>query len=85
MFRKLNSKIFNSLIMVLMNTRIHDSDCNFRAMRKEVAKSLNLYSGLYRYIPQIAKNKGFRVSEVPVSHRQRIYGKSKYGISRLYS
>ena len=83
--RRINSKIFNFLIRRTMNINIHDSDCNFRAMKNEVAKKIHIYGGLYRYIPAIAKNMGYKIGEAVVSHRKRKFGKSKYGITRLYT
>ncbi len=83
--RKINSKIFNILVRILTKIEIHDSDCNLRAMRKEVAKNLNLYGGLYRYIPSIVSYQGYKIGEVEVTHRPRRFGKSKYGITRLFT
>ena len=83
--RKFNSGVFNGLVRALTGVDVHDSDCNFRAMKSQVAQSLNLYAGMYRYIPSLAQSKGFRVGEVPVNHRKRRFGKSKYGASRLFN
>ena len=85
LLRKINSRIFNIIVMILTKIKIHDSDCNFRAMKKQVAKNLNIYGGLYRYIPSIAYHKGFKVGEVKIAHRSRKFGKSKYGIARLFT
>jgi|TARA_Y100000310_G_C20701447_1_gene830351 glycosyltransferase involved in cell wall biosynthesis len=79
----LASKIFNFLVRTITRLKIHDCDCNFRAMRKEVVPHLELYSGLYRYIPVITFKKGFKVGEVKIKHSPRFSGKSKYGIARL--
>lgn len=81
--KKIASKIFNFLVRKFTGVKIHDSDCNFRVMKKEVAKSLEIYEGLYRYIPSLAKNNGFKVDEVKVVHHKRLHGKSKYGAGRL--
>ena len=78
------SKIFNSLVRLLTKIKLHDSDCNFRAMKKEVLDDLHLYGGLYRYIPSIAFWKGYKICEIKVQHRKRKFGKSKYGISRVF-
>ncbi len=83
--RGISSKIFNSLIRRLIGIRIHDSDCNYKAIRKHVLTNITLYSGLYRYIPVLAANKGYRIDEIKVNHRQRYKGKSKYGVRRLFS
>ena len=81
----LASRIFNLLVRIVTGLKIHDCDSNFRAMKKEVIPHLELYSGLYRYIPVIAHQKGFKLSEVKVKHQSRMHGKSKYSITRLYT
>jgi len=81
--KKIPSRIFNSLVRKLTGIRIHDSDCNFRLMRREVIESIDLYGGLYRYIPSLAHSKGFRVGEIKVTHNPRKFGKSKFGAGRL--
>jgi len=82
--KKIASSIFNRLVKFTTGIKIHDSDCNLRAIKDYVAKDLNIYGGLYRYIPIIAHNKGYVVKEVKVNHRKRLYGKSKYGAKRLF-
>jgi hypothetical protein len=62
---------------------VHDMNCGFKAMRKEVAKELNLYGDMHRYIPVMVSWRGFRTTEVKVKHHPRKYGKSKYGAGRL--
>jgi glycosyltransferase involved in cell wall biosynthesis len=79
------SKIFNLFVRILTRLKIHDCDCNFRAMKKEVVPHLEIYSGLYRYIPVIAHQKGFKIGEAKVKHQKRIHGKSKYSATRLYT
>ena len=54
-------------------------------MRSSVAQSLDLYGDMYRFIPQLAFVKGFRVAEVGVAHRKRKYGESKYGPKRFWT
>ena len=81
--KKAASKIFNFLVRAMTGVKIHDSDCNFRAIRKSVVENIRLYGGLYRYIPSIASNKGFRLGEIKVRHNRRKHGKSKYGAGRL--
>lgn len=81
----ISSKIFNILVRMLVKLKIHDCDSNFRIMKREVIPYLELYSGLYRYIPIIAHRRGFNVSELKVRHRPRLHGKSKYGLTRLYT
>jgi glycosyltransferase involved in cell wall biosynthesis len=78
------SKIFNILVRSLTGIKIHDSDCNFRAMKADVIKDMNIYSGLYRYIPSIASSHGAKIDEIKVVHHSRKFGKSKYGFGRLF-
>ena len=61
---------------------LHDLNCGFKAYRAEVVESLALTGDQYRYIPVLAAAEGFRVSELPVNHRPRRYGRSKYGLER---
>ncbi len=85
LLRKINSKIFNTLVRILTKVKVHDSDCNFRAIKKDVIKHLPLYGGLYRHIPSIAYHQGYKVGEVNVIHRARKFGKSRYGVTRLFT
>ena len=82
--KKLASKLFNLILRRSTKLKLHDSDNGYRCMKKEVLPHLNLYGGLYRYIPVFASSKGFKVDEVKVNHRKRTSGKSKYGVSRLF-
>lgn len=82
--KKILSKIFNILTRYSTGLKIHDFNCGFKAFRREVVHNLQLYGELYRYIPAIVYSKGFRVGEIKIKHRPRIYGKYKYGASRLF-
>lgn len=77
------SKIFNAVTNLISRVKLHDFNCGFKAYKAEVAKNLSLYGELHRYIPVIVASRGYRVTEIPVNHRQRLSGKSKYGISRF--
>jgi len=83
--KALPSKVFNGLIAFLFGLRLHDSNCGFRVMRSEVARSLDLYGDQYRFIPEFAHVKGFRVTEEGVNHRKRKFGRSKYGPKRFWT
>jgi glycosyltransferase involved in cell wall biosynthesis len=83
--KALPSKVFNGLIALLFGLRLHDSNCGFRIMRQEVARSLDLYGDQYRFIPELAHVKGFRVTEQGVHHRKRRFGRSKYGPKRFWT
>jgi hypothetical protein len=77
------SKFFNWLTKVTTGVNIHDSNCGFKAYRKDVVKNVNVYGELHRYIPALAHWKGFSVGEIKVQHHARKFGKSKYGTKRL--
>lgn len=82
--KRIPSKVFNKVTSLMTGVRIHDFNCGLKVYRNEVAKSLNIYGGLYRYIPALASLAGYKVGEKKVLHRPREYGVSKYGRSRLY-
>jgi glycosyltransferase involved in cell wall biosynthesis len=79
------SWLFNTLKHMLFGLRLHDSNSGFRAMRRAVAASLEVYGDLYRFIPELAYMHGFKVVEVGVAHRRRKYGRSKYGPVRFWT
>jgi len=80
--RQLPSIIANAIIAATTHVRIHDHGCGLKAFRAEVAKSLKLYGEMHRFITAIAGDVGANVVEIPVHHRPRTRGTSKYGISR---
>jgi glycosyltransferase involved in cell wall biosynthesis len=79
--RRLSSRIANRVRNALSEETIQDSGCTFRAFRREALRDLVLYRGFHRFIPTLLKMRGFRVLEVPVNHRPRRFGESKYGIA----
>ena len=81
--RKISSFFYNRLKHKLFGVNLHDSNSGFRCMRRDVAKSLHLSGDQYRFIPEFAHMRGFKVTEVPIKHRARLYGKSKYGWPRF--
>ena len=81
--KKIASRIANSVTRMLTGVKIHDMNCGFKIFKSEVAKELILYGNLHRFIPAIAASLGYRVDEMPVNHRQRQFGRSKYGAWRL--
>lgn len=81
--KKIPSYFYNKIKHKLFGLRLHDSNSGFRCMRKEVAKSLSLFGDQYRFIPEYAHLRGFKVTEVATLHRARKYGKSKYGWTRF--
>jgi glycosyltransferase involved in cell wall biosynthesis len=80
--RKLPSMMANRLISNVTDVQLHDYGCSLKAYRRDVLKHVHLYGELHRFIPALASQVGGTVTEVPVNHRSRQFGKSKYGISR---
>ena len=79
------SKLFNLTVSMVCGKRLHDFNCGIKAYRRSVVRYIELYGDYHRFIPVMAKWQGFRITEMPVAHRARIHGVSKYGISRLVS
>jgi len=77
------SKIANTTVSTLTGLQLHDINCGFKVYRREVVQDLKLYGELHRYIPVLAHWKGYRVTEVQVTHHPRRFGASKYGARRL--
>lgn len=80
--KRLPSKLFNKVTSKMSGVNLHDFNCGFKAYRREVTDSLDIYGELHRYIPVLAYRKGFRIAEIPVHHNKRKFGKSKYGMER---
>ncbi|QOX79709.1 glycosyltransferase family 2 protein [Trichlorobacter lovleyi] len=80
--RKLPSMIANGLISRLTDVHLHDYGCTLKAYRREVLDGIGLYGEMHRFVPALASRIGARVTELPVRHHPRLYGTSKYGISR---
>jgi glycosyltransferase involved in cell wall biosynthesis len=82
--RLIPSKIANGLIAKVTGVKLHDYGCSLKAYRAELAADLNLYGELHRFLPALAFIEGARITEIPVRHHARKYGKSKYGIWRTF-
>jgi len=80
--RRLPSILANRLISWATGVRLNDYGCSLKVFRAEVVKPLRLYGELHRFLPALASEMGVRIAEVPVHHRARVHGRSKYGISR---
>ena len=78
--RRVSSRLANRVRNWLSDEAIQDSGCTFRAFRRECLRGLVLYRGFHRFIPTLIKIRGYRVIEVPVHHRPRRFGQSKYGV-----
>ena len=78
----LPSKIANLIIAKVTGVRLHDYGCSLKAYRSELIADMNLYGELHRFLPALAYIEGARISEIPVRHHARRFGKSKYGLGR---
>jgi glycosyltransferase involved in cell wall biosynthesis len=81
---RLSSKLFNFIMNAFWGVSLHDYNCGLKLYTKEAVKGLNLYGGMHRFIPLLISEKGFNVTETPVVHEARKYGKSKYGFSKIF-
>jgi len=82
--RKLPSRIANKLISRVTGVQLHDYGCTLKAYRYEVFQHIRLYGEMHRFIPAYAALAGASIAEVPVTHHARMFGVSKYGISRVF-
>ena len=80
--RRVLSRLFNVSVRLVSGVRLHDMNCGLKAYRAEVLRGLPLYGELHRFLPVLAYQRGFRVAEVPVNHRPRMHGHSRYGMER---
>jgi glycosyltransferase involved in cell wall biosynthesis len=82
LLRRVFSRIFNWTTRVISGVRLHDVNCGLKAYRAEVLQGMRIYGELHRFIPILASYRGFRVAELPVNHRPRQHGSSRYGPER---
>ena len=82
--KKIPSKFFNWVTRLMTGVKIHDFNCGLKLYRKRVVDTLEIYGGRHRYIPALASQKRFIIGEIPVNHRERKYGVTKYGGARLF-
>ena len=80
--RRLSSRLFNAVAGRISGLRLHDMNCGLKAYRAEVVRGLPIYGELHRFIPVLAHDRGYRVAELPVNHRPREHGRSRYGLER---
>jgi dolichol-phosphate mannosyltransferase len=78
-FKRLQSRIANAVRSRFVGDGVRDTGCTLKAMRRECREALLLFNGMHRFIPALIRNMGYRVAEVPVNHRPRVHGVSKYG------
>ncbi len=84
LLRRLPSMLANRLIARTTGVAIHDTGCTLKAFRRELVKSIVIYAEQHRFLPVLSAGSGARISEVIVHHRPRLFGRSKYGISRAW-
>ncbi len=77
------SKLFNAVTSRMSGIRLHDFNCGLKGYRRSVIENVQVYGEMHRYIPALAHWEGFRVTEIPVQHRARQHGVSKFGMSRF--
>lgn len=82
--RKVPSRVANWLIAQLTGIPVHDNGCSLKAYRKTVLERVRLYAEQHRFIPARAGMVGARIGEIVVTHHPRVYGHSKYGLSRIW-
>jgi len=80
--RVLGSRLFNIVTAWMTGLRLHDINCGLKGYRRQVVQELRLYGEMHRFIPVIARQRGFLIGEIPVQHFPRRYGQSRYGGSR---
>jgi glycosyltransferase involved in cell wall biosynthesis len=80
--RRLLSRVFNRLASAVSGLSLHDVNCGLKAYRAEVVHDLRIYGELHRFLPVLAHERGYRVAELPVNHRPRNHGRSRYGFER---
>ncbi len=80
--RRLPSIIANWIISKVTGVKLHDYGCTLKAYRAHIIKRLELYGDMHRFLPALTKRLGAKITEIPVRHHPRMYGKSKYGIGR---
>jgi len=82
--KNLPSKLYNATARKITGLKLHDMNCGLKAYKKEVVKSVEVYGEMHRYIPYLAKTAGYtKITEKPVHHEKRKYGKSKFGLERF--
>jgi glycosyltransferase involved in cell wall biosynthesis len=78
------SRVFNWMVSAITGCHLHDHNCGFKLYRRAALEEIGIYGELHRFIPVLAHARGFHVGEVVVRHRPRKYGKSKYGVMRMF-
>ncbi|HIA93797.1 MAG TPA: glycosyltransferase, partial [Candidatus Marinimicrobia bacterium] len=82
--KTLPSKVFNFITRLMTGVNIHDFNCGLKGYKQAVVKSIEIYGGRHRYIPALAGQRKFKITEIVVNHRARQFGETKYGGSRMF-
>jgi dolichol-phosphate mannosyltransferase len=78
-FKRWQSRVANAVRSRFVGDRVHDTGCTLKVMRRECREALLPFHGMHRFIPALIGGLGYRVTEMPVHHRPRLHGVSKYG------
>jgi glycosyltransferase involved in cell wall biosynthesis len=84
-WRKLVSNVANWFISFIIGVKLHDYGCTLKAYRWDVLNHIRLYGQMHRFIPALAVMAGASLAEIPVNHRPRLHGESKYGMARIFT
>jgi glycosyltransferase involved in cell wall biosynthesis len=82
--RRAASRLYNWATSILTGVRLHDINCGLKCYRRDVLDEVMIYGERHRYIPVLASYRGFRLAEVQVDHAPRRYGRSRYGVERVF-
>ncbi|HWA97868.1 MAG TPA: glycosyltransferase family 2 protein [Pirellulales bacterium] len=77
------SRVFNAMVSTITGVHLHDHNCGMKCYRREALAEVRLYGEMHRFVPVLAAARGFRVGEIPIQHRARKFGHSKYGVKRF--
>ncbi len=77
------SRVFNGMVSRMTGVKLHDHNCGMKCYRREVLSEVRLYGEMHRFVPVLANSRGFKVGEIPIEHRAREFGHSKYGVKRF--
>jgi glycosyltransferase involved in cell wall biosynthesis len=78
--KRISSRIANGIRNAVTGDHVNDSACSLRAMRRECLAAIPAYNGMHRFVPTLLRTAGYRVREIPVRHRPRRFGRSKFGV-----
>ena len=79
--RKISSRIANGFRNFVTREKVRDVGCSLRVFRRECSEDIPVFKGMHRFFPTLVRMRGFRITEMPVNHRPRVRGQTKYGIS----